>query len=205
MAYLSPSERLSEALDRVMAADGRSKEQAQTDICVAIAGRTINFQAKLRRHETKPLRDSVSILEGRDFHIPHKIKPEDLDWEQSRPLKPWPVKREDHIIHGRWYLEWIELCREEVSKVLCGGDGASGRARQASTATAGQETAAIRALALHLKGSPQLTRADAAKWCRKNGYNLSDRGFQYRVWPRAREDAGLESKAAPGRKRKSSH
>ena len=121
MAYLSPWERLSEALDRVMAADGRSKEQAQTYICVAIAGRTINFQAKLRRHETKPLRDSVSILEGRDFHIPHKIKPEDLDWEQSRPLKPWPVKREDHIIHGRWYLEWIELCREEVSKVLCGG------------------------------------------------------------------------------------
>ena len=30
MAYLSPWERLSEALDRVMAADGRSKEQAQT-------------------------------------------------------------------------------------------------------------------------------------------------------------------------------
>src|SRR5438552_15447277 len=123
-----------------------AKPFSPTDICVAIAGRTINFQAKLRRHETKPLRDSVSILEGRDFHIPHKIKPEDLDWEQSRPLKPWPVKREDHIIHGRWYLEWIELCREEVSKVLCGGDGASGRARQASTATAGQETAAIRAL-----------------------------------------------------------
>jgi hypothetical protein len=71
-------------------------------------------------------------------------------------------------------------------------------------ATAGDETAATKALASHLRIIRQLTRAGAKSWLRARGFNLSDRGFQSRVWPRAREQAGLEVKAPPGRKRKSS-
>jgi hypothetical protein len=71
-------------------------------------------------------------------------------------------------------------------------------------AKAGDETAATKALASHLGIIRQLTRAGAQSWLRALGFNLSDRGFQSRVWPRAREQAGLEAKAPPGRKRKSS-
>jgi hypothetical protein len=70
-------------------------------------------------------------------------------------------------------------------------------------AKAGGETAATKALASHLRIIRQLTRAGAQSWLRARGFNLSDRGFQSWVWPRAREQAGLEAKAPPGRKKSS--
>ena len=71
---------------------GRPKEQAQTDLCRAIADRTVKIRCKLKRHTTRHI-TSKAVLEGKDFQIPTEIKPEDLDWERSRPLKPWFVRR----------------------------------------------------------------------------------------------------------------
>jgi len=72
-----------------------------------------------------------------------------------------------------------------------------------SPATARDEKAAIEALASQLRSNDKLKRRDAMSWCRKEGFNLTWRGFQNRVWPGARVKAGLEAKARAGRKRES--
>jgi hypothetical protein len=69
-------------------------------------------------------------------------------------------------------------------------------------AVVSDEERAIEALATHLKQMPDCTRANAADWCRQGGLTFSDRGFQSRIWPRARGRAGLSEKASAGRKRK---
>jgi hypothetical protein len=73
----------------------------------------------------------------------------------------------------------------------------------AAVSTVAGETAAIKALALELRKNPELKRADAAAWCGKAGFKLTDRGFLDRVWPKARIQAELPEKAPPGRKSKS--
>jgi len=56
----------------------------------------------------------------------------------------------------------------------------------ACVSIAGTETAAAKALASHLRDNPRLKLAEAAAFCREAGFELSDRGFHFRVWPRAR-------------------
>jgi hypothetical protein len=65
---------------------------------------------------------SSIVLDGDAFQIPTDLKPEDLDWDHSRPKKPWLVRRGRFELPGFWELEWIELNAADVTRVLCTAD-----------------------------------------------------------------------------------
>jgi hypothetical protein len=134
MAYVPAWQRLSDAIESVMAGTACSREEAQTDICQAIADRTVKIQGTLKRHTTRPT-TTKRILEGKDFEIPAEIKPTDLDWERSRPVEPWAVPREIFGFPGYWELEWIELFRTDVMNVLCTPAEPGGPAERTSSKT----------------------------------------------------------------------
>jgi len=71
-------------------------------------------------------------------------------------------------------------------------------------ATARDETAAIKALASYLRTNRDMKKGEARSLCHKAGFKLTGHGFQNRVWPTARVQAGLEAKARAGRNRKPS-
>src|SRR5262249_13055970 len=77
------------------------------------------------------------------------------------------------------------------------------KSQRVLAATAGDEAAAIRALTSHLRNNPDQKKDEALSWCGVLGFKLTSRGFQNRVWPRAREQAGLKARAPAGPKRKS--
>jgi hypothetical protein len=118
MAYVSKWGLMSPVCESVMMAAGLSKDGAQNDICRAINDGVINIQVTLRKHATKPMYSS-EVLEGKLFQIPTPLRPEDFDWDQSRPVNPWFVRRETYSLPGYWHVEKIELCVTDVMNALC--------------------------------------------------------------------------------------
>ncbi len=184
MAYVSKWERLSDAVMRVMAACGLSKDEAQTDICRAIADGAVNIRGSLKRHTTKRLSASDTVLEGADFQIPTEIKSEDLDWERSRPVKPWLVRRGASALPGHWDLEWIKLFRTDVTNVLCTAGKRGEPAQRASSekgATSRSRPALERAQRvikeLYPQGVPGQAAEPNAKLCRRVGKKLKEDGL----------------------------
>jgi hypothetical protein len=112
-------ERLSEAVDRVARSTGVSSEQTRIEICRALADWSTAIRGKLGRNESGTQTSSDTVLEGEHFHLPSHLEPHHLDWDASRPLGPWPI-RDVPRIRGRWYLEWLELSKADVTAALFG-------------------------------------------------------------------------------------
>jgi hypothetical protein len=106
-----------------------------------------------------------------------------------------PDSSDEFEIKPRWQL--IEIWAGDIEHLWPVPSAIS----EGSGATVGHESAAVKALASHLKIEKQLTRDEAAEWLRKSGYKLGKRAFQ-RVWTEARDQAGLPRIASPGRKPK---
>ncbi len=182
MRYVSEWEPLSDAATRVMAAAGVSKEEAQSDICQAIADGVVRIRCQLKKHTTKHM-TSKTVLDGNAFEIT-KRKPDDLDWEGSRPLKPWRVRRGSYPIPGDWELAWIELSRTDVTNVLCRA-GTRGElpqptssetdARRKSRPKLESAERAIREL--YPQGVPDQSVILNAILCRQVGEKLKEQGF----------------------------
>jgi hypothetical protein len=117
MGYVSKWESLSAACERMTAA-GLAKDEAKNDIGQMVADGVVEIRVTLRKHATNGMRSS-DVLQGKHLEIPTAIKPEDLDWNQSRPVNPWFVKRGAYSPHGFWHIETIELCRSDVTNALC--------------------------------------------------------------------------------------
>jgi hypothetical protein len=185
LAYV-PKWSLVDALTRGMAL-GHTRSKVKRDICAALLS-DIRFLATPDDNVGLPRYHLVS------FEVPRDLTPKDLDWANSRPEKPW-VSTYGHPAA----IAKLELFADDVNHAL-GWD-----ASQSSSAevTSAKEKGAIKALASLLKSDPDKKRDDAQAWCVSQGYVLSNRGFQQRVWPMARKHAGLLPLATAGRKKKS--
>jgi hypothetical protein len=198
VAYTPDWEPLSDALKRVMAM-GAGENDAKTDLCSAIADRKINVRVKVSASECGMPRRFFS---GANVDVPTPLTPGDLDWEQSRPFAKWrigPRPPEHYTWIGSWEdraIDLVEVSTVDVIEILPAGPEG-----KTSAATSKQENEAIKALTSYLKSKPQLTRAEALVWCKDSGFNLTGRGFQSRVWPKARTQAGLQPLAPSGRKK----
>jgi hypothetical protein len=175
MAYVAQWERLSDAATRVATAAGVSRDIAQSNICQAIADRAVNIRCKLKNHTTRPL-TSREVLQGEDFDIPTKIESQDLDWEASRPRKPWIVRRGNYSLSGLWNLEWIELFRTDVTNFLC--PAATFRPKEQKTKSQPAREGAKRAIQeLYPEELPDQTALPNATLCRRVSDKLKALGL----------------------------
>ena len=154
MIYDRAWESLSDALERVMNANGCTEEQAQAVIGQAVADRAVKLQAQPNRRATTG-NTSTAILEESAFDLPATIKPADLDWQKSRPWKPWLVKRGGDHLPGYWEIAWVKLSRSDVTRELC--------VRAASS----QTTAPPASIARRGRSRPGY---DSAKWALEKVY-----------------------------------
>jgi hypothetical protein len=185
MAYVRAWQRLSDAIESIMAGAGRAREEAEADICQAIADRTVKIRGKPKRHTTRPS-TTQRILEGNDFEIPAEIKPADLDWEWSRPVIPWTVPREVFGFPGQWELEWIELFRTDVMHVLCTPaepgrftERPSSRTGTQSRSRPSRERAQQVIHELYPHGVPSPVDLPNSLLCRRVGAKLKERGLPH--------------------------
>jgi hypothetical protein len=124
MVYVPDWERLSDALQRVMA-PGMKEDQAKRDICNAIADRKIKIRgliAKEEGHGSFGERVVGTVRHGGEIEIPSHLSSRDFDWDNSRPVFPWqesPIHNSS-VFAARWHLEWIEVFRADVTNLLCG-------------------------------------------------------------------------------------
>jgi hypothetical protein len=201
VAYVPDFEPIADALTRVMET-GVSEDEAKTDLCSAVADRNIKVQVRIAPNDD---RFAGEVFPDRNVKVPRHLNPNDLDWSRSCPLKPWPIGPVGPQ-HYTWISGWkdrpidlLELSISDVS-IFCGGL-ANDTDKKGARQTADQQTKATRALASHLGENPHLKREEAATWCENQGFTISGRGFQYVVWPDAREKAGLPRRAPSGRKK----
>jgi hypothetical protein len=120
--YVASWERLSEAMNRVTAT-GITEAEAKSDLCRSISDGAVKIRLGLGRHATNGMTAHGTTVNGEDVEIPPQLSAGDMDWNNSRPLAPWAVRRE-RIAHlkGRWHIEWIEVSREGVIGAFCAVD-----------------------------------------------------------------------------------
>ena len=183
MTYESIWWALPEALERVMATTGGTEPEVKADICRAIVDGAIGHRGKLKEDRTK-LRTSDAVVEGKELRPWHGLKPEDLDWENSRPLKLWEVAAPRLRVSKLWYLDRIELSVADVTQHL-GQPTRQGEAPQGALSNAGAGSRSrparervLQAIAeLYPQGVPTQAAVPNASLCRRVARWVRERGL----------------------------
>ncbi len=198
MPYIPDWQTLSDVLKQVMAC-GVTEDEAKTDLCRAIADRKIDVRVRIGASD-HGMRGQVFSKDNVD--VPAHLGPDDLDWVQSHPLKPWPigpVGPQNYTWLGGWStraIDLIELSTADTQSIF----GSSAKSKP--VAKASDETSAMYVLRDLLLRSEHLTRKQAFDQCHAKFPRLSQRGFQQRVWPEGRKLANLPPIAQAGAKPK---
>ena len=144
----------------------------------------------------------VSPVAAGDFLLPMPLPPPvflrmkpaalfgtcQIEWRDTNPRRP--VRTRPAIPVPQFVYVSIESLERWCDQ----------NAPSQADATVAAEKAAREHVAARFRMDPNLTREDALVVAREVAPNLSENGFLTRVWPRARELAGLLAKAPPGRK-----
>jgi hypothetical protein len=130
-------------------AAGTSEDEAKTDLCHAMADKKINVQVRIAAKDR--MRGRLFRSGNGNVGVPPHLIPAHFDWTHSQPVNPWPIG--PALGQYGWIEDWesrpldlIELCRDDVEKVLCsaGSNNATPqRARPNSNLGAGAKTIGI--------------------------------------------------------------
>jgi hypothetical protein len=112
---------LSDALDRFVTR-GWGRSAAQRDLSSMIADSKIGVRVKISRSDYAfPGR---VLTGGHVVKVPEHLKSDDLDWQQSSALTPWPTKA-DRDGRKPWslnwvarYIEYVEVRRHDVEREM---------------------------------------------------------------------------------------
>jgi hypothetical protein len=134
--YISIWDRLADAVRCGMAA-GHTEAEAQSDLCHAICDRAVKLRVHLGKSATTPMTSRGTVVDGEDVEIPPQLSAGDIDWNNSRPLKPWPLRRERMPRLTRagccWHIERMEVSRNDVTRLFGGAQGAHEQAMRKGT------------------------------------------------------------------------
>jgi hypothetical protein len=161
MAYVPDWGRLTDALKRITAV-GVSDDEARHDISHAIADGKIRVRVTIAERTS----DIARTLTGAQVKPPPHLMPDDFDWQNSRPLRPWPTGPREWKSDERHSFSWrnrpISLIEVRLADVIALTERTVSKPPRDGAPSAAQESAAIEDLASHLKSNPDLKRQDAA-------------------------------------------
>ena len=204
--YQPDYEPLSDTLKRLMS-HGLTETEAKLDICLALRDRK---KIKPRISGTIVTSTGVPITDPRiartlrfvdpidvQIVIPRDLTPDHLDWENSRPLKPWPCRSGLFAIITR-----LELLIERVKWEWRLTTPAAQESTAPAPATNGAVTRAISFFKKQLTDDPELRPVDLKPLLPKHNLILGSRQCRD-AWMFARRELKLE-RTKPGRPKKSS-
>ena len=111
--YTPHWEDLLDAAKRIAAGTGISLDAAKIALCQAISDQEIKIRAQILGR----------VLPARlNVEIPTRLRPSDIDWEQSRPFKPWRSPRLSYDNPTFLDIELVEVLRDDVSNVFCNAE-----------------------------------------------------------------------------------
>ncbi|MBV9548802.1 MAG: hypothetical protein JO256_03915 [Alphaproteobacteria bacterium] len=191
MPYVSKTEQVSahwvsipEAIQRIYSADNCDPENAENQLRTALKDGALR-PLKWQDEETPPIFASTMTIAA---DTPPQKGPDwgtaDIDWNSGTVLDLWG----DYKFKKRRILLLPTLRVTQIWPLA---------ARQTSSA----EAQAVKILTERLQGLPNLKRDDAREILKQKNISVSARGFQGRVWPQARTNAGLNPTASAGRKK----